>query len=199
MKFQVRSSTTRQFIIESAAELFNKKGFNGTSITDLEKVTGLTKGSIYGNFLNKDAVALAVFEYNLNNKLDYLSEQADKCLTYKEKLLSHVLNHYPSAKSPFTPGGCPMQNTAIEAINTNPALQKRAAAGLLQWTAMLEEIITAGIQAAEFKKSVKPQALALHIISLIEGGALFALATGEIKLATSLLDTALIVIENSSN
>jgi TetR/AcrR family transcriptional repressor of nem operon len=197
MKFQVRSEATRQFIIESTAELFNKKGFTDTSITDLEKATGLTKGSIYGNFENKDAVAIAVFDHNLHIKMTYLQKQTDKCLTYKDKLLTHVLEHYPSAKAPFTPGGCPMQNTAIEAVNINPSLKKRAAAGLLHWSGLLVAIIESGIKEGEFKKNVKPQALALHIISLIEGGALFALATGDRKYGISLLDTAQEIIRDS--
>ena len=64
MKFVPKSEATRQQVIESTAELFNKKGYLGTSISDLEKATGMTRGSIYGNFENKDAVALAVFDYN---------------------------------------------------------------------------------------------------------------------------------------
>src|ERR1700754_2006778 len=111
MKFVPRSETTRQFIVESTAELFNKKGVSGTSVSDLEKATGMTRGSIYGNFQNKDAVALAVFDYNWEQKRRLLFEGADSRTSFKDKLLAHVLLHHPSAKTPFTAGGCPLQNT----------------------------------------------------------------------------------------
>ena len=50
MTFIPRSEKTRQFIIETTASLFNKKGYAGTSMSDLTEATKLTKGSIYGNF-----------------------------------------------------------------------------------------------------------------------------------------------------
>jgi len=59
-----KADRTRQFIVETTAGIFNKKGYAGTSLSDLTQVTGLTKGSIYGNFKNKEEVAVAAFEYN---------------------------------------------------------------------------------------------------------------------------------------
>jgi AcrR family transcriptional regulator len=44
--------------------LFNTKGYNSTSLSDITQATGLTKGSIYGNFENKDQVAIEVYKYN---------------------------------------------------------------------------------------------------------------------------------------
>jgi TetR/AcrR family transcriptional repressor of nem operon len=190
MKFIPRSEATRQAIIESTAELFNKRGFAATSVTDLEKATGLTKGSIYGNFENKEAVALAVFDYNLQLKVDYMQKEQDKCSTYKAKVLSHILVHYPSAKAPFTPGGCPMQNTAIQCADINTELTKRAADGLLTWTKEITSLIQAGIVAEEFKKETDSTGVALEIISLIEGAALFARSTGSMKISRKLLDRA---------
>jgi TetR/AcrR family transcriptional repressor of nem operon len=38
-----KSERTKQFIIEKTAPVFNKKGFAGTSISDLTDATGLTK------------------------------------------------------------------------------------------------------------------------------------------------------------
>jgi len=54
-----KSDRTKKFIVEQTAAIFNEKGYAGTTITDLTNATKLTKGSIYGNFTNKDDVALA--------------------------------------------------------------------------------------------------------------------------------------------
>jgi len=59
-----KAESTRLFIIERIAPVFNKKGYHGTSLADITEATGLTKGSIYGNFANKEEVAIAVYEYN---------------------------------------------------------------------------------------------------------------------------------------
>ena len=54
----VRSEKTKQLIIEKTASIFNKKGYTGTYLSDLTNATGLTKGSIYGNFKDKIEVAV---------------------------------------------------------------------------------------------------------------------------------------------
>ncbi|MDQ0113836.1 TetR family transcriptional regulator C-terminal domain-containing protein [Paenibacillus harenae] len=41
-----KGEKTRDFIIRQAAVLFNQKGYFGSSISDLSRVTGMQKGSI---------------------------------------------------------------------------------------------------------------------------------------------------------
>ena len=67
-----KADRTKQYIIEKTACIFNTKGYAGTSINDLIAATGLTKGSIYGNFENKDQVALAAFDYNFERLVAYI-------------------------------------------------------------------------------------------------------------------------------
>lgn len=195
MKFTPRSETTRSFIIEACAETFNKKGFAGTSITDLEKVTGLTKGSIYGNFENKDAVALAVLEYNLKQKRELIQQKIDQCSSFKDKLRTHLLVYYPEARIPFVAGGCPLLNTTVEADDTNDEFREKAAGGLLMWVEQMTDLIDKGIIAGEFKAETKSMETALHLISLIEGAGMFGKATQNAKYAKLLLDTGLKVID----
>jgi len=59
-----KAEKTKQFIIEKTAPVFNTKGYTSTSLSDITKSTGLTKGSIYGNFENKEEVALEAYRYN---------------------------------------------------------------------------------------------------------------------------------------
>ena len=60
-----KGEKTKQFIIAEVAPIFNKKGVYGTSLSDITSATRLTKAAIYGNFGNKDALAMACFEHNL--------------------------------------------------------------------------------------------------------------------------------------
>src|SRR5271170_3488016 len=70
-----KAERTKQFIIEKTANVFNEKGYAGTSIHDLTSATGLSKGSIYGNFENKADVAVAAFDYNHNRVTRYIKVQ----------------------------------------------------------------------------------------------------------------------------
>jgi TetR/AcrR family transcriptional regulator, transcriptional repressor for nem operon len=196
MKFIPKSPSTRQHIVESAAELFNKKGVLGTSVSDLEKATGLTRGSIYGNFENMDAVALAVFDYNWTLKRKLLLERVNNSIAFKDKLLAHILLHHPSAKTPFTPGGCPLQNTTMEADDTNQALKDKARDGMLTWIKDLTTIIETGIKAKEFKADADVLGTSLHVIAVVEGTALIARSTQDMKYVNRLFDIARKVVES---
>ena len=59
---QLQSERTRQRIIQAAAELFVRKGFNGTSIADIAQAVDLTKGALYHHFESKDKIFFAVVE-----------------------------------------------------------------------------------------------------------------------------------------
>src|SRR5471030_203647 len=115
-----KAEQTKAFIIEKVAPIFNMKGYAGTSLTDMTEATGLSKGSIYGNFANKDEVALAAFDHNLKTVQGTIKKEMNKLDTIKEKLLVyvHVYNDY--VKHSFPVGGCPILNTAIEADDTHP-------------------------------------------------------------------------------
>lgn len=49
-----KSEDSRQSILEKALKVFIRKGYNGTSLTDLCKATGFTKGALYHHFSNKE-------------------------------------------------------------------------------------------------------------------------------------------------
>jgi len=88
----MKKISTRQKIINSAYNLFYKRGFNGTSIDDILKDSGLNKGSLYHIFKSKKELLLAVIEekiaYSLEQKYMDIEtiEQPLKCLG--EKLLT---------------------------------------------------------------------------------------------------------------
>ncbi|MDB5257389.1 MAG: TetR/AcrR family transcriptional regulator [Chitinophagaceae bacterium] len=190
MKFTPRSETTRQFIIETTAGIFNQKGYAGTSMSDLTEATKLTKGSIYGNFENKEEVALAAFEYNQSLRVELLTKKVNSCKTYKEKLMVHIGMYDGTIKHQITPGGCPLMNTAIEADDTHEGLRKKAAEGLVQWKKALAALIKGGIAAKEFKKDTDANQLALSLLALIEGAILIGKATKNINYLHAILDNA---------
>ena len=70
-----KAERTTAFIIKTVAPVFNKHGYVGTSMSDLTHATGLTKGALYGNFENKEALAVAAFEYNSNKLLQAIDSE----------------------------------------------------------------------------------------------------------------------------
>lgn len=191
-----KAEKTRQFIIEKTAALFNTKGFAGTSLSDMSAATGLTKGSIYGNFANKDEVALAVFDYNLKKVNSILSGEVSKVATARDKILTYAKVYQNFLNYPFPEGGCPVLNTAIEADDTHPALKLKAAHAIMQWKNGLIKLLEAGIEQKEFNKKTDPEQTALFIIALIEGATMIGRVTGKTNYRISIMQTLKNWIEN---
>lgn len=168
----IPATDTEQFIIEKASELFNKKGYSGTSLSDLEKVTGLTKGSIYSNFKDKEEVSLKVFEFNYQNLRQALLASVAGKTTAKEKLIAYVdfyIDYFPIMK---VKGGCAIQNALIEADDTNPALFERAKRALIIWKDSVQSIIEEGIKNKDFDASLNAEQYAAYLLAIVEGAIL---------------------------
>lgn len=58
---QARGLATRQVILETAARAFAKNGLARTSLNELIRESGLTKGAFYFHFASKEELALATF------------------------------------------------------------------------------------------------------------------------------------------
>lgn len=174
-----KAEQTKAFILKETASIFNTRGFQGTSIADITLATGLTKGSIYGNYANKDEVALAAFDYNFQKLENLFAVQLAKQSTAKSKLIAYAEIYDGFAKASFPGGGCPILNTAVEADDTHPALKLKAAAALNSWKNNIILIIENGKTAREFNKNTDPEKAALGLIAMLEGGIMITKLMGK--------------------
>ena len=171
-----KAEQTRLHILEKAAPVFNKKGFDGTSLADLEKATGLTKGSLYGNFSGKDRLAMDVFQYSMRKVKELVRSELKGKVSCKDQLLA-LLNFY--AKYVFTPpvdGGCPLLNTAVEADDYRAPMRRIVVAELHSTINFISGLIRKGIHSGEFKRGTKPAETAYLLFCLVEGALIFSRA-----------------------
>lgn len=190
-EFISKAERTRQFIIEKTAPVFNLKGYAGTSLHDLTDVTGLTKGSIYGNFKNKDEVALAAFDFNFGQVTEYIKNKILATDHSLERLLVYPEVYRNFLKIPFLQPGCPILNTSTEADDTHPQLRQKASDALLYWKKSIENQVKRGVARNEIKADVNPTVVAVIMMSLIEGAVLQAKVTGkssDLKIAMDFLE-----------
>lgn len=68
-----RSTPARDQVLSSALELFTGQGFFNTSIPDIVRVSGVSTGSIYHHFGDKEGIAKALY--------DTLIDRVDSALT----------------------------------------------------------------------------------------------------------------------
>ena len=189
-----KAERTKNFIIESTAEVFNKKGYAGTSLSDLINVTGLSKGSIYGNFENKEEVALAVFDYNWAKIAELTQQHISNAGSFHDKLMVFAKVYKNVIKDVSTSGGCPVLNTAVESDDTNNLLKDRASKAVIKWEKSISGLIRQGITAGEFKEQANIRQTSLSIIALIEGGVMIAKVTDDTTAMDSILKTVEVLV-----
>lgn len=169
-----KGERTRQHIIEKTAPLFNKKGFDGTSLADLTKTTGLTKGALYGNFVDKDEIALEAFKYSIQKVKEAARAKVERADTFKKQLLALFDFYAEYVFDPPIPGGCPMLNTAVEADDHRTAMRKVVTKELMDTITFITSLLEGGIKTGEFKKDTKSNEIAYTIFCSIEGALMFA-------------------------
>ena len=192
---QPRSERTRQLIIETAAPIFNKKGYAGTSMADLTTATGLTKGSIYGNFKDKNDVAVNAFQHNIDLIFDFFSKELKAAGSTLDKLLAYPRGFRKIYPMILAYGGCPILNTGVEADDTHAVLRKMAVDVLARWKKSIVVLIAKGIEEGHIDASTDAQSTAEILISLMEGGSVLAKVTGETSYMTNAIDTAETMID----
>jgi TetR/AcrR family transcriptional regulator, transcriptional repressor for nem operon len=164
-----KAQQTKARIIHQAAELFNLKGYAGSSIADIMQATGLKKGGIYNHFASKDELALAAFDYAES----LLSKRIWSVVKTKrnaiERLQALVASYLIYIDDPPIVGGCPILNTAIEVDDTDSPLRDRALQAMNSSRSLIVRIIKTGIKKGEVRATVKPDTVATIIFSTLEG------------------------------
>ena len=186
-----KSENTKRLIIEKTASVFNTKGYAGTSINDLMIATGLSKGCIYGNFENKDEIALQVFDHNFAKVTQHMKERILATDSSIERLLVYPQTYKNYFRYPYLQAGCPILNTATEADDTHPKLKERAQRALGFWKTSIENQIKRGILRQEIKEETDTTEFAVIMISMIEGAFMQAKVNNhmtELKIAMSFLE-----------
>ena len=156
-----KSKKTKRYIIEKTSTIFNKKGYIGTSLSDLTTATSLTKGSIYGNFENKEDVAVAAFNFNYQNLIKRFTMRMSTESSANGKLNAFLDVYLNSYEDLVELGGCPILNNAVDTDDTNQNLCDLSIKAFKVWNSNIESIIYKGIEDKEVFASIDPKILSL--------------------------------------
>jgi len=182
-------------LVNIGAPIFNTKGYAATSLSDITEATGLTKGSIYGNFISKDEVVIEAYKYNVST----LSNAMDVAI-HKEKepylQLLGMVNFYRNVfDSVMEQGGCPMLNAATESDDYLLFLKDTVKKSFISWREKVSRIIQKGIDIGSFKEGIEVMRYASTFMILVEGGILLSRTLDEHQHLSIALDRVLKIIE----
>ncbi|MGH2494012.1 MAG: TetR family transcriptional regulator C-terminal domain-containing protein [Ktedonobacteraceae bacterium] len=164
-----KGEETRARILARSAQLFNRQGYAGASLSDIMRETGLEKGGIYNHFSSKEQLSLESFDYAYTLVQQRVRQALAGKFNAIERLLAIVSVFQSEADDPPVAGGCPIMNAAIEADDANEMLRDRARSAMDDWRATIHRIIYKGIERQEIRPATDADEVASIFIATLEG------------------------------
>ena len=163
-----KGEQTRREIIRKAAPIFNQKGYDGATLSDLMRATGLEKGGIYRHFESKQELAGEAFDHAWKLAIDARFEGTQQIPNTVDRM-KRIVRNFGERRAGLVPGGCPLLNTAIDSDDGNPWLRARARRALSWWLDRLQAIADDGQRRGEVRSDIDSSELASLIASTLEG------------------------------
>ncbi len=164
-----KAEQTKDFIIQTVAPIFNKNGYAATSLNDITTATGLTKGAIYGNFKNKEELAIAAFDTTVKNMLRRITNHQSLSDSPLEKLflITDFYRNYYNYSQEL--GGCPVLNMGVDAKHQNPLMHERVKFTITKIQSNLSKIIVSGISKKEIHQHIDASKYSKRFYTMIIG------------------------------
>ncbi|MEG3635398.1 ScbR family autoregulator-binding transcription factor [Micromonospora palythoicola] len=165
---QARAEQTRKAILSAAADAFDRRGYDMTSLADIIAMAGVTKGALYFHFGSKSELAQAVVEVQHHTWMRIAESAAapgNPALTSMIRL-SHALAAQ-MATDPVIRGGIrlTLERGSFERGGTTP---------YLDWIAMTRELLDRAVEESDVKGGTDVTAVAHHIVGSFTGLQLLA-------------------------
>ncbi|KQW51583.1 MULTISPECIES: TetR/AcrR family transcriptional regulator [unclassified Roseateles] len=174
---RAQAEENRERILDSAAQLFRERGFDGIGLNDLMQAAGLTRGGFYGHFESKEDLAAQASRRALAANREQWQQQAERNLS------GWVKAYLSDAHRDHIGAGCGLVALAGDAARGGPAVQQAFAEGVESMAATLAAQMP-GADDAERRSQ------ALAMLSTLVGSLLLSRAVGDVALSRQLRDAA---------
>lgn len=150
---KAKVAENRAALLDAAIQLFQEKGFDGTSVAEISARAGLTQGAFYAQFASKAVIAQEACRQSLDNRragwLAVRGKGGDDLLAYMELYLSwrHLDN---------VGRGCAMAALAAEVPRLGEEVQQELSFGYNEMVTLLAEALP-----VEDPKEARSRALVL--------------------------------------
>jgi len=101
---QVKKTSVREAILESATELFTEQGYSNTTLADISRNASVTMSNIYNYYDSKLDVLFAIYEPWLDERIDFVAKETAKIEAPKERmryLLKYLFSDLPADTNCF--------------------------------------------------------------------------------------------------
>jgi TetR/AcrR family transcriptional repressor of nem operon len=156
-------------VLEAAMQLFWHKGYEATSVGDLQRAMGLSKSSLYQAFGSKHALfEQCIGRYRAGLVADMQSSLATarSGRRFIEQVFFGVADE---TKHTARRRGCLVMNTASEFAQRDPAIARLVTASTRAFTEAFAAAVTRAQREGEITAEKDPKLLARYLVSSMAG------------------------------
>ncbi len=163
-----RRVEVRGRIMDAAQHLIARRGVQGTSMSQIVRASGLSKGAIYGHFPSKADLVVALQDRMLESRLGETALQFQDGQSARERILQimHRLLDQ-GASSDREQARLNLQFTA--SALQSPSLRAQVDARYDRVHRLFRVLLAEGARSGEFRADFDPEATATAILALVDG------------------------------
>lgn len=186
---QTKRISARTKLLDATLATVRAKGFAATSVDELCKAAGVTKGAFFHHFNSKEALGVAAADYWSETTgamfaaapYHTIEDPVERVLGYVE-LRKQLLD---GEEAEYT---CLVGTMVQEAYNSAPAIRDACKTSIFGHAETLEDDIEAAIDARGLKPDWTAKSLALHTQAVLQGAFILAKASGDRSVAEEMVD-----------
>jgi len=190
-----KAEKTRLLIISKAAILFNQNGYAGTSMKDIMQATGMSKGALYGHFKDKEQIAVAAFQQAVNTVLIEVGKRTRDEKSVLAKFQQVIYFYKERILNPPVEGGCPIQNSSLDANETRPFLRDEVRKSMDAWQERIVYTLQKGMAKGEVRIDIDAREFAINFISTLEGGIMMAQLYEDVRFFDNVARQLMLMVE----
>jgi TetR/AcrR family transcriptional repressor of nem operon len=172
-----RGTKTRQRIVGHATLLMYEKGYSRTSVEDVIKACGITKGSFYFHFSSKEELGYAVIENATQHVAGRLRSAMREQMPPAERLTAALEELQRIVMEADCCRGCILGNLALELSNQHDGFREKLAGSFQQLADIIAGPLAEMKENGELPADLDPGAFASYAVSAIEGGIMMSKVT----------------------
>lgn len=189
MTKNTKGEQTKNKLIECAAELFFKNGYNATGINDILKITELPKGSFYFHFESKKALAIEVDFYFEKKLAKWILNAAEG--REWEAFITNLVNDMIKGAEEGNYFGCPLTTLGQELAFYEPEIAKYYSDSLKK----LIYIFASVIERSGIPKD-KISMLANRVFAVYEGNLVYYRISKDIDILRAMSHDLIVIYKN---
>ena len=179
----------RTRLLDAARDVIRAKGFAATSVDDLCRAAGVTKGAFFHHFATKEALgAAAAVHWAETTSALFAGAPYHRHDDPLDRLLGYVAFRRAIIEGDLAEFTCLVGTMTGEVYGSYPAIREACAASIFGHAATLEPDIEEAMRARGMAAGWSPAGLARHIQAVLQGSFILAKASGDQAMARESVD-----------